>query len=202
MISILIGLITIVATINPKSISITTSSESKEIEVDMVIQGMVNHGTVQYIKSVVKDLDSKELRIFINSRGGYLDSGLEIINFMKAMKNEKFVIKCIALRAESAAASIFAECDTRITYNNSIWAQHKGGLIYSGKCDWLCEKLDIARLETGARNLNKTPYGWRSNLPKLNDPIFRLYGSKIYSYGVSNKHYHKNIEIDINKEDN
>jgi ATP-dependent protease ClpP protease subunit len=100
--------------------SVNTLSIRGSIDSDMfasVVDQMArNKETIQYI--------------FINSPGGEIESGFEILDYLKA-SGKKTV--CIASYAASMAFSLFQACDVRLITPHATLMQHIGAYSIRGK---------------------------------------------------------------------
>lgn len=73
------------------------------------------------------------LYIYINSPGGNVMAGLEIINYIKSLQRRDKQVICIAHNAMSMAFAIFQYCTERYILYSSSLMQHQMSLGVSGK---------------------------------------------------------------------
>lgn len=98
----------------------------------MVINGIIGPRTVN---DVVKALETAKnnVDLVINSYGGSLMSGFEVINRIEALKNRGVPVRCFVIdKAMSAAALILDHCSERYALNTSLLMWH-GGAITAGE---------------------------------------------------------------------
>lgn len=175
----------------------STYIRAGEFHVDAALNSIIDGRARYLISKAIMNSRTKYVRVFIDSPGGYLETSLEIINIMKAAREEGFFFTCHILKAESAAASIFAECDERVAYLNSTYAQHRAGSSTSGKCSWLCSKMDIVRLENEAHLLGMSAYRFRESLPPLRALSKRIDGRDLKRVRLATKFINKNLNLKI-----
>jgi len=73
------------------------------------------------------------LYLYINSPGGSVMAGLEIINYIKSLQRREKQVICIAHNAMSMAFAIFQYCTERYILYSSSLMQHQMSLGVSGK---------------------------------------------------------------------
>lgn len=89
------------------------------------------------------------LYIYINSPGGDVMAGLEIINYIKSMQEQDKKIICIAHNAMSMAFVIFQYCSSRYILYSSTLMQHQMSLGVKGKLYDINSRLNyLNTLET------------------------------------------------------
>lgn len=123
--------------------------------------------------------------IYIDSPGGAVGSGMNIIDAIKA-KGKKIV--CIANTAMSMAFSIFQSCDVRLVTPHAVLMQHQGvmridaadpGKVVSEIQHTLkifeeCDRIDAARLKMSLRSFQT----------KIRDDWY-LFGNEIVAAGAA-----------------
>jgi ATP-dependent protease ClpP protease subunit len=88
------------------------------------LKGEINPKSSSDFITEINKITSDKIYVYIQSPGGYVESGKEIINEINMqVENGKNII-CIADRAYSMAFIIFQVCPTRYITNNSILMQH------------------------------------------------------------------------------
>tara|TARA_B100000029_G_scaffold416956_1_gene421406 strand:- start:253 stop:993 length:741 start_codon:yes stop_codon:yes gene_type:complete len=82
-------------------------------------------GIIQDLKKAkVKNRLTKEINIGINSGGGSVLVGLEILGEMKSLKADGYKITCYANNAFSMGFVLLAYCDERIGRSTSVFMHH------------------------------------------------------------------------------
>ena len=98
-----------------------------KVENNINIKGEINNDLfLQLNKSQITN--NKYLYIYINSYGGNLIDGIDIIYLIKEFEKNKTVI-CIAEVAYSVAFTIFQSCNNRYVLYNSVLMQHEFVII-------------------------------------------------------------------------
>ena len=88
------------------------------------LKGEINPLSSSNFITEINQITSDKLFIYIQSPGGYVESGKEIINEINIQLENGKNITCIADRAYSMAFIIFQSCPTRYITQNSILMQH------------------------------------------------------------------------------
>lgn len=132
--------------------------------------------------------------ILFNSTGGHTVSALYIIENIILAKQKGVRFECYLFIAGSAAASIFAECDDRHVFKNSMLMQHRGGYLSGEKCVWICQQLDKIRLQTESKNQGISVKAWLKQLPKINS-FLKFKGKQIYIRGLGTTYYDFNLNL-------
>lgn len=78
-------------------------------------------------------LNTSPLYIYINSPGGDVIAGLEIINYIKSLQERNIEINCICHNAMSMAFTIFQYCSNRYILHASTLMQHQMSIQVKGK---------------------------------------------------------------------
>lgn len=63
--------------------------------------------------------------LYINSPGGYVQAGSQLIQFMSSLQNKNITIDCIGQNFMSMAFNIFQSCNNRYILDDSIGMQHQ-----------------------------------------------------------------------------
>ena len=88
------------------------------------LKGEINPISSSQFITEINKISSEKIFIYIQSPGGYVESGKEIINEINSQIESGKNISCIADRAYSMAFIIFQTCSNRYITNNSILMQH------------------------------------------------------------------------------
>jgi ATP-dependent protease ClpP protease subunit len=89
----------------------------------VALRDIVTTESVAVVKTKVQKLKKGEkLYIFIDSPGGSVIDGLELVSILKTTNKN---VVCVARKAISMAFSIFQACPTRIVTDYSILMQHR-----------------------------------------------------------------------------
>ena len=133
---------------------------------------VANKGRTVYLKGVVSGnafaaaerierlsrTSDKPIDIIINSPGGYVTPGLQLVSAMNVAQKRGVTIRCfVPMLAASMAFQVFAECDERYTlkYARLLWHPARTGfrggvkwdqLLYAGKRLKTVEKILVQRL--------------------------------------------------------
>lgn len=78
-------------------------------------------------------LNTTNVYLYINSPGGEVMAGLEIVNYMKSMQAQNKEINCICHNAMSMAFVIFQYCSNRYILYSSTLMQHQMSIGIRGK---------------------------------------------------------------------
>ena len=89
------------------------------------ITGTINQKTVSKFIADIKMIQMQKIYIYINSDGGEVLPGEQIIQYMNYTKYQNHSLYCIAEQALSTAFHIFQHCDERLILPNSILMQHQ-----------------------------------------------------------------------------
>ena len=92
-------------------------NKSNSVSIEGGISGSL---ASDFIENLLK-LEDKKITVYINSPGGSIIAGNEMIS---AMKSSGKHITCVAKFAASMAFIIFQECDTRLVTRDGILMQH------------------------------------------------------------------------------
>ena len=88
------------------------------------IKGEINPLSSSNFITEINKITADKIFVYIQSPGGYVDSGKEIINEINIQIENGKNITCIADRAYSMAFIIFQICPTRYITSNSVLMQH------------------------------------------------------------------------------
>lgn len=120
----------------------------------------VDPDSVARLMDQIQRSDAKELVFYIDSPGGSVIDGLQLIDVMKA-SGKRFV--CVANSAASMAFSIFQQCDKRLITSHAILMQHMGSYGLQGPAPHnatlakMAEKLFAELVAMDAARLGITP---------------------------------------------
>jgi ATP-dependent Clp protease protease subunit len=126
----------------------------------LALIGEVNSDSVAKLIDKIQRSDAKELIIYIDSPGGSVVDGLQLIDIMKA-SGKKYT--CVANSAASMAFSILQQCDRRLITPHAIIMQHMGSYGLQGPApnnlslSNMAQKLFRELLEMDAARLGVTP---------------------------------------------
>jgi ATP-dependent protease ClpP protease subunit len=87
----------------------------------VTLRGEVTSQSTAKAAAEILEKDSSDVYVIINSPGGSVLAGLQLIDLIKG--NHKKV-HCIAMFAASMAFDLFEECDDRLILENSLLMQH------------------------------------------------------------------------------
>ena len=81
----------------------------------------------------LNSLNTTPIYIYINSPGGEVIAGLEVINYIKSLQERNIEINCICHNAMSMAFAIFQYCSNRYILYASTLMQHQMSIQVKGK---------------------------------------------------------------------
>lgn len=153
---------------------ISTLSTSNICKEDVITLNNTNHvsilGSIEpssvthFIKSIEKiDPAITDIYVYINSGGGYVDSGEQIIQYMRYKQYLNYTMSCIAHTALSMAFHIYQHCDRRIILPTSKIMQHQMSLQVEGNLEninnylYMLNKINNRLIELESDRLNITP---------------------------------------------
>ncbi len=116
----------------------------------LVLRQEVDDDVVSRLILQMTESNEKTLYLYINSPGGSITAGNNLIN---AMHGSGKKIICIADFAASMAFSIFQQCDVRLITDTAVIMQHQASTEVKGNVTKLKVELEI--LEKMARALNE-----------------------------------------------
>ena len=95
----------------------------------------INQDSSSRLLSKLNSIENKHnvIYLYINSPGGSVIAGLEIINYIKSLQSQEKKIICIAHNAISMAFVIFQYCSERYILYSSTLMQHQMSLGVKGK---------------------------------------------------------------------
>lgn len=112
-----------------KNYSITNSLSLKNIKLNqtnhLFLTGEINNDLKKIFIEGTKNIKSDDIYIYINSKGGCVFEGNNIINYIKYLDKSGKNIYCIAQNAFSMAFYIFQNCPKRYITDSSILMQHQ-----------------------------------------------------------------------------
>lgn len=89
------------------------------------LRGEINELTINNVINNLLNLKSDIRYIYINTNGGSVDAGLNLINTMKNLESNNIVVNCIAKTAISMGFAIFQSCKNRYVFEYSTLMQHQ-----------------------------------------------------------------------------
>ena len=91
----------------------------------LFLTGEINNDLKKIFIEGTKNIEGNNIYIYINSNGGCVFEGNNIINYIKYLDNSGKNIYCIAQNAFSMAFYIFQNCPNRYITESSILMQHQ-----------------------------------------------------------------------------
>ena len=83
----------------------------------------------------MNDVTNTNIYLYIKSPGGYVDSGEEIIQYMKYKQYTNHTFTCIADKAMSMAFHIFQNSNVRLVLSTSVLMQHQMSTMSGGNLE-------------------------------------------------------------------
>ena len=123
---------------------LATPTTSKLVETELIefkkdnfvsLRETINQDSSSRLLSKLNSIENKHniIYLYINSPGGDVMAGLEIINYIKGLQNREKQIICIAHNAISMAFVVFQYCSARYILYSSTLMQHQMALGVKGK---------------------------------------------------------------------
>ena len=141
--------------------------------------------------SKLNAIESKHeiLYLYINSPGGSVTAGLEIVNYIKGLQQRGKQIKCIAHNAMSMAFLIFQLCSQRLILHSSTLMQHQMSLEAGGKLyDMNSRMTYLNSLETSLNQEQATRLDMKlEDFIKIIQNDWWLYGEDIIKHKAADK---------------
>jgi ATP-dependent protease ClpP protease subunit len=116
------------ATIYSKSITLTSTNHIS------ILGQITDSGANKFIKDI-QPLTTKDIYIYIDSPGGEVHAGENIIQYMNYKTHQNHTLLCIANQAMSMAFHIFQHCSRRLVLQNTILMQHQMSLQTDGSLE-------------------------------------------------------------------
>jgi len=171
----------------------SNSIELIELKKDnfVTLRETIDQDSSSKLLSKLNVIESKyeQIYLYINSPGGEVMAGLEIINYIKSLQQRSKIVTCIAHNAMSMAFVIFQYCSQRYILYSSTLMQHQMALGVKGKLYDINSRLSyINSLENRlnqdqALRLNMTV----DNFTKLIQNDWWLYSEDIISNNAADK---------------
>jgi ATP-dependent Clp protease protease subunit len=118
-------------------LAIPTKQELIDFKKDnfVSLRETITHDSSSRLLSKLNSIENKHniIYVYINSPGGNVIAGLEIINYMKSLQSRDKKIICVAHNAMSMAFVIFQYCSERYILYSSTLMQHQMSLGIKGK---------------------------------------------------------------------
>jgi len=115
-----------------KSTSITTSIITLKDSNFVSIRGPITSGSITTVLTTLIDkvssLEDDDIYIYINSPGGSVDAGMQLVTYIESLKEQNIVVNCIAENAMSMGFLIFQYCDNRYITKYATLMQHQMSL--------------------------------------------------------------------------
>ena len=141
--------------------------------------------------SKLNAIESKHeiIYIYINSPGGSVIAGLEIINYIKSLQQRGKEVKCIAHNAMSMAFLIFQFCSQRFILHSSTLMQHQMSLEAVGKLYDMNSRMGyLNSLETSLNQQQATRLDMKiEDFTKIIQNDWWLYAEDIIKYKAADK---------------
>ena len=101
----------------------------------VTLRETIDQDSSSKLLSKLNVIESKyeQIYLYINSPGGEVMAGLEIINYIKSLQQRSKIVTCIAHNAMSMAFVIFQYCSQRYILYSSTLMQHQMSLDVKGK---------------------------------------------------------------------
>jgi ATP-dependent Clp protease protease subunit len=155
------------------------------------LREMINQDSSSRLLYRLNLIESKydQIYLYINSPGGEVMAGLEIINYIKSFQQRSKQIICIAYNAMSMAFVIFQYCSQRYILYSSTLMQHQMSLGVEGKLYDINSRLaylnsiEIKLNQYQANRLNMT----LDNFTRLIQNDWWLYGDDIILNNAADK---------------
>ena len=134
-------------------------------------------------------LNTKNIYVYINSNGGSVLNGNDIIENIKFLNNTGHNITCIAQKAYSMAFHIFQHCNQRYITSSSTLMQHQMSLNVNGNYQniktylQMIENINQQFIEYSAKKMQITTSEFKNNI--MNDWWF--YGINAIDYKAADK---------------
>lgn len=97
------------------------------------VRGPITSDSISNVLSMLIDkvssLDDSNIYIYINSPGGSVDAGMQLVTYIESLKEQEIVVNCIAENAMSMGFVIFQYCDNRYITQYATLMQHQMSLI-------------------------------------------------------------------------
>lgn len=90
-----------------------------------IVKGAIMKGTADAAVKSLMNCDSNDIYLYLDTPGGSVLSGNDIINVIETLKMRGKNVYCIADYAASMGFSILQQCPTRLVLQNSLLMQHQ-----------------------------------------------------------------------------
>lgn len=141
------------------------------LENKIFIKGEITKNSInKTIDELNKNIVHKNINFIIDSEGGNLLGGYDLINKISSLQKKSFIFNCYAINAKSTAFTIFQYCDNRYVIPTSVLFQHNATLEFKGSFEEFELFFDL--------------YfdSYRFILDKLNKDISKRIGMKYIDY--------------------
>ena len=125
---------------------------------NIYIKGKITKKLIDETINKIDKIKSKNINLIINSGGGDLMAGCDLINKMSTLQKELITtFNCYAINAKSTAFNIFQFCNKRYVIPTSVLLQHNPTIQFNGTFeqfeDFYENRFEFYRLTF--KNLNK-----------------------------------------------
>jgi ATP-dependent Clp protease protease subunit len=174
-------------------LTVSTKSELIEFKKDnfVSLRETITPDSSSRLLSKLNAIENKHniIYLYINSPGGNVIAGLEIINYIKSLQNRDKQIICIAHNAMSMAFVIFQYCSQRYILYSSTLMQHQMSLGVKGKLYDINSRLSYLNSMENNINLHQANRLKLSldNFTRLIQNDWWLYSEDILSNNAADK---------------
>jgi len=174
-------------------LALTVNSELVDLKKDnfVSLRETINQESSSRLLSKLYSIENKHnvLYLYINSPGGNVIAGLEIINYIKSLQSRSKKIICIAHNAMSMAFVIFQYCSERYILYSSTLMQHQMSLGVKGKLYDINSRMSYLNSLENKLNQDQATRLQLSvdNFTKLIQNDWWLYSEDILLYNAADK---------------
>ena len=153
------------------------------------IIGQITDSTTEKFIKDIQPFIKKNIYIYIDSPGGEVHAGENIIQYMNYKKHQNHSLQCIANQAMSMAFHIFQHCDKRLILPNTILMQHQMSLQTSGQLENINNYLNLLNavnerlIQIESTRLKISPEEYKYNI--MSD--WWLYGEEAITQNVADE---------------
>ena len=149
----------------------------------------VNEDSKEIFISGNNRLNTKNIYVYINSNGGSVESGSDIIENIKYLNSTGYNITCVAQKAYSMAFHIFQHCKQRYITSSSTLMQHQMSLGVNGNYEniktylEMVEEMNEELINYSAKRIKMSPSSFKNKI--MNDWWF--YGKNAIENNIADK---------------
>ena len=104
-----------------------------------IVINSINSNSINGIIEKINNSKTNSITFYINSNGGEVLSGFELITQMEILKTMDITFDCYAIKAASMAFDIFQHCNNRFVMPNTYLMQHSATITGN----WTMEELQF-----------------------------------------------------------